>query len=100
MIEKRQGVTGMKSKTKLILDELQKLFNGKVEAFEFSCYFSRLVFENYDQIEREYEGLAYYLDQVVPDICAEGEPGLDPTHMIGELKKVYEKALEIINKNN
>ncbi len=87
----------MKSKTKLILDELQKLFNGKVDAFEFSCYFSRLVFENYDEIEREHDGLAYYLDQVVPDICAEGEPGFNPTHMIEELKKVYEKVKAFCN---
>ena len=48
----------MKSKTKLILDEMKKLFNGKVDAFDFSCYFSRLVFENYDEVEREYAGLA------------------------------------------
>lgn len=87
----------MKSKTKLILDELQKLFNGKVDAFEFSCYFSRLVFENYDEIEREHDGLADYLDQVVPDICAEGEPGFDPTHMIEELKRVYEKVKAFCN---
>ena len=68
MIEKKQGWIGMKSTTKLILDELQKLFNGEVDPFEFSCYFSRLVFDNYDEIEKEYDGLAYYLDQVVPDI--------------------------------
>ena len=87
----------MKSKTNLILNELQRLFDGKVEPFEFSCYFSRLVFENYDEIEQEYNGLAYYLDQVVPDICAEGEPGFDPTHMIEELKKVYEKVKAFCN---
>ena len=89
----------MKSKTKLILDEMKKLFNGKVDAFDFSCYFSRLVFENYDEVEREYAGLAYYLDHVIPDICAEGEPGFDSTHMISELKKVYENVLEIIKQN-
>ena len=36
MIENKQGVIGVKSKTKLILEEMQKLFNGKVDAFEFS----------------------------------------------------------------
>ena len=82
----------MKSKTQMILDELQKVFSGEVDAFDFSCYFSRLVFDNYDILEEENEGLGYYLDQEVPDICAEGEPGFDPTHMIEELKKVYEKV--------
>lgn len=89
----------MKSKTKLILEEMQKMFNGEVDAFEFSCYFSKITFENYDELEKEYKGLGYYLDQVVPDICAEGEPGFDPTHMIEELKKVYEKVLKIISQN-
>ena len=87
----------MKSKTKLILEEMQKLFNEKVDAFEFSCYFSKITFENYDALEEEHKGLGYYLDQVVPDICAEGEPGFDPTHMIEELKKVYEKVKAFCN---
>ena len=90
---------GVKSKTKLILDEMQKLFNKKVDAFEFSCYFPSMVFKNYDELEEEYKGLGYYLDQVANAICDEGEPGFDPTHMIEELKKVYEKVLEIINQN-
>ena len=46
-----QGVIGVKSKTKLILEEMQKLFNGEVDAFEFSCYFSKITFENYDELE-------------------------------------------------
>ena len=83
---------GVKLKTKLILDEMQKLFNKKVDAFEFSCYFPSMVFQSYDDLEEEYQGLGYYLDQEVPDICAECEPGFDPTHMIEELKKVYEKV--------
>ena len=90
----------MKPKTKLVLEEMQKLFNGKVDAFNFSCYFPTMTFENYDALEDEYNGLGYFLDQEVPYICDEGEPGFDPTHMIGELKKVYEKALGIISQNN
>ena len=86
----------MKLKTKMILDELQKLFDEKVDAFEFSCYFPGLVYDNYDELEKEHAGLGYYLDQVANTISDEGEPGFDPTHMIEELKKVYERVLEII----
>lgn len=88
---------GSKLKTKLILDEMQKLFNKKVDAFEFSCYFPSMVFQNYDDLEKECQGLGYYLDQVSNDICDEGEPGFDPTHMIEELKKVYEKVKAFCN---
>ena len=89
----------MKPKTKKILDEMQKLFNKKVDAWEFSCYFPEMVFNGYEEIEQEYKDLAYYLDQNIPYICDEGEPGFDPTHMIEELKKVYEHALTIIQQS-
>ena len=82
----------MKSKTKKLLEMLEDLFNGEVNAFEFSIYFVDYYIDNYDELEKEHKGLGYYLDQEVPDICDEGEPGFDPTHMIEELKKVYEKV--------
>ena len=82
----------MQSKTDLIIQELQKLFRGEYDPWEFSCSFPDVVYNNYDELEKEHKGLGYYLDQVIPDICDEGEPGFDPTHMIGELKQVYEKV--------
>ena len=82
----------MKSKTKMVLDMLERLFNHNYNPVEFSCDFPDLCFLNYNELEKEHKGLGYYLDQVVPDICDEGEPGFDPTHMIEELKKVYEKV--------
>ena len=86
----------MKLVALVILNEMEKLFNGKIDPFEFSCDFPELVYGNYDELEKECDGLGYYLDQKVPYICDEGEPGFDPTHMIEELKKVYQKVLEFI----
>lgn len=88
----------MKSKTKRMFAMLDLLFEGKYDAYQFSCEFPDFCFHNYDELEKEYKGLGYYLDQEVPDICDEGEPGFDPTHMIAELKKVYDKAKEIYEK--
>lgn len=87
----------MQSKTNLIINKLQELFRGEYDPWEFSCSFPDVVYYNYDELEKEHEGLGYYLDQVVPDICDEGEPGFDPTHMIEELKKVYEKVKAFCN---
>ena len=86
-------------KSKKVIELLELLFAGKYNPVQFSCDFADFCYENYKELEEEYKGLGYYLDQVVPDICDEGEPGFDPTHMIDELKKVYEKVLEIINQN-
>ena len=89
----------MKSKTKHVFEMLDLLFTGKYDPCQFSCDFPDFCFKNYDELEQEYEGLGYYLDQEVPDICDEGEPGFDPTHMIEELKKVYKKVKMIYEQN-
>ena len=78
---------------------LKRLLNGEYDPLQFSTDFPAYCYEHYEELEEEHKGLGYYLDQVVPDICDEGEPGFDPTHMIEELKKVYDKALEIIKQN-
>ena len=87
----------MKSKTKNLIEMMEALFSGKCDAVKFSCDFPAFCFEYYDDLEEEHKGLGYYLDQVIPDICDEGEPGFDPTHMIGELKQVYEKVKAFCN---
>ena len=86
----------MKLYTNKVLQMLKLLFEGKYDALDFSNDFADYCYHNYYNIEEEFQGLGYYLDQVVPDICDEGEPGFDPTHMIEELKKVYQKVLEFI----
>ena len=87
---------GMQYKTIQVKKMLEQLFSNKYDAVQFSIDFPSFCLENYDELEKEHKGLGYYLDQVVPDICSEGEPGFDPTHMIEELKKVYQKVLEFI----
>ncbi len=90
----------MKQLTNNIFKQLEDLFNGKIDPCQFSCDFPDYCYKYYDEIESECAGLGYYLDQKVPYICDEGEPGFDPTHMIAELKKVYEEAKTIYNKSN
>ncbi len=85
----------MKPKTKQLFGMLDSLFEGKYDAYKFSCDFPDFCIDNYDELEQEYAGLGYYLDQEVPEICDEGEPGFDPTHMVAELKRVYKAAKEI-----
>ena len=82
----------MKSKIRALLNMFEALFAGEYDALAFSCDMEDFFFENYKQIEAENSKVADILNEKLPDICAEGEPGFDPTHMIEELKKVYEKV--------
>ena len=86
----------MQSKTQIILNKLEELFAKKIDPFIFSIDFPSIVYNFYFELEEEHNGLGDYLDQVTNAICDEGEPGFDPTHMIEELKKVYQKVLEFI----
>lgn len=87
----------MKSSVDRLVSMLEDFFAGNYDPYIFSCDFPDFCFQNYDKLEAECKGLGYYLDQEVPFICDEGEPGFDSTHMIAELKKVYEKTKSMIN---
>ncbi|MDE7083491.1 MAG: hypothetical protein K2O89_07315 [Clostridia bacterium] len=81
-----------------ILNQFQDLFNGKIKPFKFSIDMPKFICDNYDEIENENAEIAQIFNDYVPEICDEGEPGFDPTHMIAELKKVYDKAKAIYDK--
>ena len=86
----------MKSSVDRLVSMLEDFFAGNYDPYIFSCDFPDFCFRNYDNLETECKGLGYYLDQKVPDICDEGEPGFDPAHMKEDLKKVYQKVKEFI----
>ena len=87
-----EAVDMTKPKSEILLDMMERLFNGEYSPFEFSLDFPDFCYENYDALEEECEGLGYYLDQEVPDICDEGEPKFCPDRMIAQLKRVYRAA--------
>ena len=87
----------MKSKTEQVVSMLGLFISGNYDPFQFSCDFPEFCYKNYDDLEAECKGLGYYLDQMVPDICDEGEPGFDPAHMKEELQKVYQKVKSFIS---
>lgn len=87
----------MKSTIEKLTSMLEMFLNGNYEPYQFSCDFPDFCYKNYDELETECEGLGYYLDQTVPDICDEGEPGFNSTHMKEEIRKVYQKVKLYIN---
>ena len=86
----------MKSTIKKLVSMLESFLSGNYDAFQFSYDFPDFCYKNYDNLESEFKVLGYYLDQTVPDICDEGEPCFDSTHMKGELQKVYQKVKSFI----
>lgn len=79
-----------------LLEMLEELFVGNADAYKLSFDIPEYFCEHYDEIETYNTELANYLNDTIPDICDEGEPCFDPTHMIAELKKVYNKVKQMI----
>lgn len=79
------------------LKMMEDLIDGKSNPVEFSIYFADFCFDNYDALEEEKVGVGYLLDQEIPDICDEGEPGFDSAHMIAEITRVYHRVKEMID---
>lgn len=88
----------MKSKIEKLFEMFDLFFSDRYDPYQFSCDLPDFCFKNYDELEQEHKGLGYYLDQVVPDICDEGEPNFDATHMKAELRMVYKKIKEMVQK--
>ncbi len=85
-------------KLEIVFNMFDALFNGKYDPFDFSCDMEQYLFDNYKDLQKENKATADILENDVPELCAEGEPGFDPTHMIDGLKKVYNKAKAIYEK--
>lgn len=92
-------MTGKKSKIQEAFEMFDALFNGEYDPLEFSVDMEDFLFKNYDIMHNENFEVAHYLNQDVPDLCAEGEPNFDPTHMITELKKIYDVAKAMCEKS-
>ena len=90
----------MISKIEEAFEMFEKLFSGKYNPLQFSCDMEDFFCDNYEAIEKENKEVAGIFNIDVPELCSEGEPGFDPTHMIDGLKKRYEEAKAIYNKSN
>ncbi len=86
------------SKLKTVFNMFDNLFNGNYDAFQFSLDMEEFLFDNFEALQKENKKVSDILENDVPDLCSEGEPGFDSTHMIAELKKVYEKAKVLYKK--
>lgn len=89
-------MNGKKTKIEIVFQMFDDLFNGLYEPLKFSCDMETFLFDNYQELERENPIINHILQNDVPDICSEGEPGFNPTHMVSELKTIYTKAKDII----
>ena len=85
-------MVGMMPKIEKALKLFEQLFSGEYDPFKFSIDMEDYLFDNYDEMLAEDKAVTEFLNNDVPDICAEGEPGFDSSAMIAALKPIYEKA--------
>lgn len=83
----------MKSKIKQVFNMFERLFSGQYDPFQFSNDMEQYLYDNYEEMLAENKEVTLFLNDEVPDICSEGEPGFDATNMITKLKKIYNQAV-------
>lgn len=71
----------------------EKGLSKEVDFFEFSVDLEDYIGENYEEIAKENETLAYYAADIIPDICEPMEPGMDPTEFYQQLEKLKAELL-------
>lgn len=87
-----------KTVIQIMFDMQERLFAGEYDPLQFSCDMEEFFCDHFDEIKMENAEIAKLYNENLPELCAEGEPGFDPTHMIEGIKNEYKRAKAILNK--
>ena len=85
------------SKIQQAFNMIEALLQGTYEPLQFSCDMEQFLFDNASIMQQENSEVNDILQDEIPDLCSEGEPGFDPTHMLQGIKREYEKAKSLLN---
>ena len=88
------------SKIQQAFNMIEALLQGTYEPLQFSCDMEQFLFENASIMQQENSEVNDVLQDEIPDLCSEGEPGFDPAHMLQGIKREYEKAKSLFNNQN
>lgn len=75
------------------LEMIKTFIDGKMEPMEFSFALPDLLIEEYDSMMEENQEATEILNDELPDICADYEPGMNPDAFRKKVKAEYEKAI-------
>lgn len=76
-----------------VIEMIKNFIDGEMEPVEFSHALPDLLIEEYDSMEKENKSATEILNDDLPDICADYEPGMDPEAFREKVKAEYEKAM-------
>lgn len=79
-----------------VMEMMGSFLNGDYDPLLFSYDFPDKAFDNYDKMYQENPQIAEYLDQTMPYICDEYEPGMDPADMKSKVRAVYQKVMAML----
>lgn len=93
-LKKAEGIT----MTHLIevLNMINDFLSGTYEPFAFSADLPGCLCEYYDDMYSENSAMTKILNEELPEICAEYEPGFDPAPFMAAVKREYERALDAL----
>lgn len=79
------------------MDELKNMIDsflsGEYDPFDFSFDLPEFLIEHHIELEAENAAAFAVLEDELPEICADYEPGFDPAPFMEAVKREYERAL-------
>ena len=77
-----------------VLNMIKNFIDGKTDPDEFSVILPDVLIQKYDEMLEENKQATDILNENLPDICAEYEPGMDADYFRKAVQKEYEAALK------
>lgn len=81
-----------------ILKVRSYLSDREQDVYEFSGWLEFYLLDHYEEMRREAPEATQILNEEIPDICSEIEPGDDDTEFREKLKAEFDRAMVYYNK--
>ncbi len=77
-----------------VLGMINNFIEGRIDPVEFSVMLPDILIQKYDEMLNDNKQLTELLNDNLPEICAEYEPGMDSKEFINAVQEEYDKALK------
>lgn len=75
------------------LDMIRQFLNGAYDPMQFSLDMEEFLNDQYDAMHEENPNLTEFLNEDIPELCAECEPGMDFTEFRQKIEVQMREAL-------
>lgn len=81
----------------VVLQLIQDFLAGRIHAWAFSCAVEDYLLDHYDEMKAENAAAAEILNDNLPDICGDCEPGISDEAIFDRVNAEYQRVLSVLD---